>query len=138
MDGGAGRARHPASERATKTAARRLPGEPATPRAVPSERDFVVATAAVVGVAEATTATATAAARRTLVARPGTLGAARTATTAAARQDDVVRDDLGLVPLVAVLVVVARGAKTTFDENAGTLGEDFREGFAALAPHDHA
>src|SRR6185503_19559639 len=81
----------------------------------------------------ATAAPAPPTARRTPRVAPAPLGA----SAAAAREDDVVRDDVGRVPLLAVLLV-ARGLDAPLDEDAVALGQELRERFAAFAPHGHA
>src|SRR5262249_3456932 len=60
----------------------------------------------------------------------------RTGAASPAREDDIVRDDLGLVALVAVLVVVARRAERPLDEDRGPFREDLGQSLPALAP-DH-
>src|SRR5262249_57457948 len=59
------------------------------------------------------------------------------APPAAAEELDALRDDLGDVALVAVLVVVLPGAHGALDEHLPALGEVLPAGLGLLPPHDH-
>jgi hypothetical protein len=62
--------------------------------------------------------------------------AARTAAALTGEEPDVLRDNLGDVALVAVLVVVAAGADLALDEDLATLAQKLAAGLALFPPDD--
>src|SRR5690242_13233376 len=106
-----------------------------------SERDVVVAAAAEVvaaatEVAAAAEVAATAAEVTAAAAATATVAAAAFTALAAAEQQDLVRVDVGRVPLAAVLVFPLAVLDAPFDADRPALGEDLVQRFGALPP-DH-